>query len=246
MDTSLIPTPGMGHNMLAASRHLDALEDARSLASVVDAWQAQVGEIARSDDAEHARDLLARLTSAARSAESERVAEKEPHLAAGRAVDAQWKPVLELLAAAKKPIEALLSAWLKRERERLAAEAAAAREAAAKAEAEARAKLEAAAGIEQATVAAAQVEAARAATADAARLAKARPQVVSATGGARAASLRMTYRARCTDVLKAVRRYKGRPELIECLERLASADARAAKGQIEIPGFEVIAEERVA
>ena len=252
MDTNFRPA-GIGDNSLAAMQDNDRLpallHEAQELAGVVDVWVMRVPAIEDEEQAGKARDLLAKLTARIKEAEDARVAEKEPHLAAGRAVDARYKPVGAMLSACVQPIKTLLGAWLKREQARIDAEKAAARAEADRLarEAEAARKAAEAAGKVAAAVAAEQAaERAQAAAVVARQAEAARPQVVSASGGARKASLRVTYAARLVNFPIACRRYANHPEVVAVLEKLASAEARAAKGAGIIPGFEIVAQETVA
>lgn len=67
-------------------------------------------------------DFIKQLAAAVKNAEAARVAEKEPHLEGGRAVDGFFKPITEPLAKIKKEIESRLGVYLrakeKAERER--------------------------------------------------------------------------------------------------------------------------------
>ncbi len=65
------------------------------------------------------RDRLAKLFQAK---EKERKAEKEPHLEAGRAVDAKFNPILAEIEAAGKIVKAELTKWLRAEDDRIAKE----------------------------------------------------------------------------------------------------------------------------
>lgn len=240
----------IGHNSLANQQTADAAinltHEAQELSRVVDAWVAKVPEIATEAEAQDARDLLAKLTARGKSAEDARKAEKQPHLDAAREVDARYEPIKTLLAACAAPIKRLLEGWLRKERERQAAEAAAARAEAERLAADAAKAASAQRSI--ADTAAAQVATQRAEAAAAeARLAEAaKTQVASAVGGARAATLRRTWFAKLVSVPLACRRYGNHPDVIAVLEKLASADVRAAKGKISIPGFEVQYKESVA
>ena len=248
--------PMIGHNsgnMLAdqidAAKAPALLHEAQELAGVVDAWTETVKEIADEDEAAKARDLLAKLTAREKEIAAAHKAEKDPHLAAGRAVDEKWRTPAALLAACKAPIQLLLKGWLDREKARLASEKAAARAEADRLAREAEAARKAA--VEQRRVGAAvEAEQAEKRAAEAAAAAQkaetARPRVASATGGARAASVRVTFAARLTSFPAAVRHYANHAEIVAVLEKLASADARAAKGNIQIPGFEVVSKETVA
>ena len=68
--------------------------------------------------------LLNMLRAAEKSADTARKAEKEPHLEAGRAVDAQYKPVLERAKLAADACKKALAPWLQKvEAEKAAAAA---------------------------------------------------------------------------------------------------------------------------
>lgn len=56
-------------------------------------------------------DLLGEIKQAAKDAEAKRKAEKEPHLEAGRQVDANWKPIKDRLDAAAAEIKRLLTPY---------------------------------------------------------------------------------------------------------------------------------------
>lgn len=98
------------------------------------------GSEVTSDEQEAALDgLLDDVRTAKRDSEETRKAEKEPHLRAGQAVDAAWKPVLARLDAAADEIKKLLTPYrvakqkAKDEAARKAREEAEAKEAAARA-----------------------------------------------------------------------------------------------------------------
>lgn len=240
----------IGHNSLADQHEADAaadmLHDAQELSGVVDAWVAQVPEIGSATVAEQARDLLARITASSKSAEDTRKAEKQPHLDAARDVDARYEPIKTLLTACTAPVKRLLEGWLHKERERQAAEAAAARAEAQRLAAEAAKAAAAQRSIAETAAAQVAVQRAEAAALDARRAEAAKTQVASAIGGARAATLRRTWFAKLVSVPLACRRYGNHPDVIAVLEKLASAEVRAAKGKISIPGFEVQYKESVA
>ena len=96
-------------------------------------WIAEIGKIATQDQASKAGNFADAFAKLEKTSDEARKSEKEPHLEAGRAVDAKWQPIVkraaELKAWAKKATEPFLIA----EKARIAAEEAARREAAAKA-----------------------------------------------------------------------------------------------------------------
>ena len=62
-------------------------------------------------------DLIKLITACTKNAEAERVAEKEPHLAAGRAVDGFFKRITDELAGAKKTLEQRLTTYQRKKAE---------------------------------------------------------------------------------------------------------------------------------
>lgn len=187
--------------------------------------------------------LMDLLRTASKDADKARTEEKKPHDDAAKAVQARWKPLLEKADLAVSTCKAALAPWLARKEAEAKAAAEAARleaEAKAKAAAEAvrQADPEDLAGREQAE---ALVKDAQKADAAANKAEKARPQ---AAGGARAATLRSTFRPELTSPAEALKHYVAtNPDAIKaCLQRLAEIDVREGKRQL--PGF-VIHEEKV-
>lgn len=101
------------------------------------AWVKEIGKIATQEHATKAGNFADAFAKIEKASDEARKAEKEPHLEAGRAVDAKWQPIVkraaELKAWAKKSTEPFLIA----EKARIAAEEKAAAEARAKAAREA-------------------------------------------------------------------------------------------------------------
>jgi hypothetical protein len=69
--------------------------------------------------ADAATGILDKLRSLLRLAEAERVAEKEPHLEAGRAVDAKWSNIMSPAKDAGAELDARRKAYLRKEQQRL-------------------------------------------------------------------------------------------------------------------------------
>jgi hypothetical protein len=101
-------TAGIGHNMPPAHEAMAMhVEDLFKLVSDTTA-----GATVSTDAQEDALDeLLGQVREARRDAEVKRVAEKEPHLEAGRQVDAAWKPVTSRCDAAAEFIKGLLTPY---------------------------------------------------------------------------------------------------------------------------------------
>lgn len=91
------------------------------MAATVRLQQANSLTIATTEDLEAASELFNETRNTRDSSERARVAEKEPHLEAGRAVDARWKPILTTLDSAAAAITSKINAF-KREAQKRAEE----------------------------------------------------------------------------------------------------------------------------
>lgn len=204
-------------------------------------------EVVTADNAQDVRDLIARAQATTKKVEAARKEAKQPHLDAGKAVDAEFKPHRETLDSVVAALKEPLQAYLVAEEKRRQAEAEAARKAAEEAAAFAE---DAQGEDEDPELAAKAAEFARkreerAAQAEA--LAENGARVESGSGLARAASLR-TYRyAELTDAKAAAAHYSSHPDVLAAIEKVANAEIRAAKGApVSIPGVAVREEQRVA
>jgi hypothetical protein len=113
----------MGHN---APPEVVISETVKELREEAERWLKSIGgEIRTQADADKAANFADRFSELEREAEKVRVNEKEPHLRASRDVDAKWQPVKKAADAAKRWAKGLPEAFLKSERARKAAEAAA-------------------------------------------------------------------------------------------------------------------------
>lgn len=176
------------------------------------------------DNAPNLRDVMARATALTKRMEAARKDQKQPHLDAGRAVDADYKPWLSDVASLKNAAGDRLTPFLRAEQERQQREAEAARKLAEQERGdtilEDRAKAKAAQASEA-------------------------PRVNSASGLAKAASLRTFRYAKVTDAAKLVAHFADDFGVIDAAEKAANAKIRAAKGRpLEIPGIEIIEEQK--
>jgi len=183
-----------------------------------------------SENAGALRDIVARGNDIKKRMEAARKDAKQPHLDAGKAVDAAFKPPIENTTGIVTTAKSRLQAYLIAEQERERAEAEAARKAAE--------ALKDDAIIGQRVTEIADAKAKQAEQAG---------RVASQDGIAKVASLR-TYRfAQVDDATALVAHYASNPDMIALAEKLANADIRAAKGaEITIPGVTVAEEKRVA
>lgn len=164
----------MGDN--GAPAHITWMDHAESLVEIAEG----LTEITSDAQAEDVGKLASDAKQAARDAEKSRKAEKQPHLDAGKAVDANYKPVTQRLNRVADVTRSLLTPWIAAKREAEQAAARAAAELARKADEEARrAQAEAdPTDIEQVEKAAAAADEAKAAQQEA-RNAKAKPATVT-------------------------------------------------------------------
>lgn len=226
----------------------ELMREAEEISEVVNEWSEKISNVENEDQAQQLRDLMAKITGRLAQVEADREAEKRPYLEAGRAVDARYAPLKSLLEACARPVQELLVGWLKLERDRQQADVVAARTEAARlaAVAEAARKAVEAKRTVVSTTAAVDAERRAKEAAEAVETAlRAKPQVASASGGVRKAALRTTWYAVCTSVPLAFRTYGHHPDVIEVLERLASASAKTHKGNVAISGFEIRSKETV-
>lgn len=205
------------------------------------------GKIEDAETAAKAGDFLRGARQLFKQVEDERKKQKEPHLEAGKAVDAAFEKVKAIIEKTAGAAKRLLDAFAAEEEKRVRAEQAAA----AKAAAEARAKAE-----EEARAAAARNDIIGEAEAEAALKAAAKAEkaaakvetvkVGSATGAGKALSYRTIRSAKLVSAPIAFSRYRAHPEVVALLERLATAELRAKDGPDKIDGFEIVTERKVA
>lgn len=216
--------------------------DIEELAKDASEWLAKVGNIGNETDAEKAanyKDLLGKLY---RKAEKERKAEKQPHLDASKEVDERYKPLKNEAEKAGKRVASVLSAYMV-EQERIAREAAEAErrrleeEQRKREEAARKAAEEAAAKNEPAPVVEVEPEPAPVVI----------PEKVKLGGThAKATTLRSYWSAEITDYAKAVEHYATHSKVVEVIQQLADADARAMKEALNVPGVKLKEERRAA
>jgi len=169
--------------------------------------------------------------------------EKEPHLEAGRAVDAKYKPLLAKVQDAIKSVTRKLTAFMEAEEAKARAAAEAARRQAEE-EAARAAKLaeEAKAAEEDDPFAAFDTnEEARKAEAEAAALkrqaaAPVKVNVASADGGKAAGLRTVGWNVEITDPSAFVAHFAERMEVLDLAKKLAEREAKATNGQAKIPG----------
>ena len=198
-------------------------------------------------NAQEYRDHIGYGVKLAKEIDGQRETEKKPHLEAGRAVDAAYKPLLETVEATQKKLKAPLQSFIverEKEAKRIADEKAKAlreaEEAARKVVEEPEEGPFLAATAPTVDLAAAKVEA------KVAELqVSAASRVSSAAGGFNATSLKTVRKANVTDYAALIAHYASHYEVKDAALKLANADIRHAKGApITIPGVEIV-EERV-
>lgn len=172
-------------------------------------------------DADRLSNHKDRLTKLYKAKEAERTLEKKPHLEAGALVDAKFKPILAKVEETGKAVKAVLTKWLVAEQARINAETAAA----AKAEEAARqAAIKADEPVPEPVKA---VE----------------PTRVKAGTAGRSIALRTFKSARIKDYAKALEAVANNQEIRDLVQTLAD---RAARADMELPGCEIVSEQRAA
>jgi hypothetical protein len=198
------------------------------------------------EQAEALGSLLTRFREARKGADEQRAVEKKPHDDAAKAVQANWKPLVDKCERAEKIAKNAIGTWqLKLEAEQRAAAADAARKADEE-RAAAQEALRLASSSERlgdAEEAEAALKRAKDAETAAARADKAKPLV--ATGG-RSVGLRSYWEPELVDSVEALKHYRAvRPEELKAfLLEQAQRDVRA--GARSIPGFTITEERKAA
>lgn len=195
-------------------------------------------------EAEAVSKLLDMIRTAAKDADKARAAEKKPHDDAGKAVQAKWKPLLDRAELAVDTCKKVLTPWLQKlEADRRAEAERARQDAEAKAAEAAEAmRTTSLADLDGREEAERLVKDAKRAEADATRAEKARPQ---AAGGARATTLRVSYRPELVNASEALKHFvRVRPDDVkDALLELARIEVR--NGARILPGFTIHAEQSV-
>lgn len=241
--------PGIGHNVPPAADNFPAIKGrADQLAATANEWLANVKAITDLKTAEACDSFLAQVRAEMKAADKDRKAINAPHETEVKANNERFRGVTALLETCERLLSPLKAGWLQRERDRLAAEKAAAEAAAFKAMQEAEDARKAAEAAAAPSVQAALVVEQTAAKADAAIAAlaeaeKARP-VVKGGLAARASGLRTYWFAVVNDWDKAVAHYSEDPKVREVVQALANAEARASHEHMMVAGAVAKFEER--
>ena len=245
--------PGIGHNKADPAQALN--DSAEQLALTCNAWLMQVSEIETEDQAAKATDFRERVKAETKEAEKTRKAEKQPHIDAGKAVDAKFNPIKQKLETIEALFRPLLNGWLQKKE-------AARREAERKAEAEALEKIrladEATKAAEDAVKASeggdvvgatiAADEAAKAAEDAVKQADDVSNSTVSVKGNysARKTGLRTTSTAEIISYPALLEHYKDHPRIKKTLDQLAGEWARSPEQrQTPLPGVKLVTSQSV-
>lgn len=220
-----------GNNPPAFEAHKVNIDDLREEAK---AWL-DGKAVESAEEAEGLNTLLDLARQAGKAADEARASEKKPHLEAGKAVDKQWKPLIDGAELIANLCKKALTPWNIAEASRRAEEARKAQEAADAEAALAMAAERAASTLEDAE----QADQQEASAKQAAKVAK--TAVKAATSGL---GLRTTYRAEITDFAVAARHFwQPHHHRFEALVlEIANEQARIVKA--DMPGIKVIAEQK--
>ena len=207
-----------------------------------------LGKITDEESASLLNDFINGSRKLAAEIDKERKAQKEPHKIAGETVDAAFKTLLDPVEKIVARLKPIMTGYLAEKQRQIDAEKEAARREAARLAEEARiAAAQAAARNDVVGEAEAERLAAEAAKAQKAAEKPATANVQSGTGGGRTMALRKVRFAVVDDINRAFVTFRGHPELTELLNRLATAQVRAAGWDGTVPpGFRVEEKEAAA
>ena len=214
------------------------------LVEAANEWLKTVKEITDEPTTKAADDFLGQIKDELAAMDADRKKINKPHDDAIAANNSQFRPLVALLTKSKELLSPLKTAWLQREKARLAAERAAKEAAALKAMQEAEeAARRAASSVEAAVRADEAQERAQALLDDAQKASTAKAQV-RGDYMARASGLRTYWSAKVEDYDAAVQHYKGHVKVKELIQQLADASAREFKEAMNVPGCKAVSEER--
>lgn len=178
-----------------------------------------------------------------KDAEAERKVQKEPHMAAAKAVDEAFKPVMDRVEQAGKALGAAITRYLEVEESKNRAAAA---EAARIAQKESRKAMEAQRAAQASAdpfeaFDASEADAkANAAQDQALRAAQSTRATLTSDDTARAMALKVTgYDVTVTDAAALVAHFAAHPDVIEAARKAAASQARATNGAVSIPGVTI-------
>lgn len=239
-------TPTIGHNLPSP---LDLIrDDAEAVAKAANEWHVAVPQILDAETAQRSDDYLSQITKWITKVDHTRLAETQSLRDKVAAINATYRPLQELLQAAKNLINPKRTDWLQREQRRHNEEKRRQQEAAARikfaSDAAFKKALAHAGDIvgNMATAATLALQAQEAAEAAARPVERAQ---VRGSYSARASSLRTTWRAEVDSVRHCFDYYQNRSEIRELLTKLASAEAATAHREGRtIPGCRIIGEEK--
>lgn len=234
--------PGIGHNM--PDDPFEALK-AELEGEVEIARDLLKKPVENSDDADKVANFANRVSAINKKADELFTVEKRPHLEAGRAVDEKWRPVRETAKVLASQLKAHVEKFLKeerereRERQRIAAEDAAAKRRAA--EEAAKKAADVSPNPDDPEMIARQQEAERLKEEALKAEREAAERRVQAGRTGSKVSLRTVKSARIVDYDKLVEALKGRDEMKELVQSLAN---RSARSGVDLPGMEIVTEEK--
>lgn len=240
----------IGHNSGVIDPYL--LDSLRERADEFGAAAKSWGEsgVASQDDSERITDFITGARGLWKEIDEARKEAKRPHDEAAKAVQSAFAPLLDAVKRAADLAKELQTGWLLQEKRRAEEarqrEIAEARRAAEEAEARRKAAEEAGRAV-AAAEAEREAEAARKA-AQAAEKSEAHAVAKSASGGGRTVALRTYHVPKIVNRRRAFMALEDThgAEIDEFLASLVRAEFRANGGPVEIPGVEVVAEERAA
>lgn len=190
------------------------------------------------DNAAQFRDLIAMGGEIEKKLEARRKAEKQPHLDAGKAIDAAHSILCEPINKGRDYLKKALGKYMLAEEQRRREEAERARREAEEARKAAESEKDPFADFDAKQAEETAREATKVAT---------KPVNVSGFESSRAAGLRTYWLIEVANGAALVAHFASSPHMIEEARKLAAAQVRAAKGaDCGIPGIKIIEDKRVA
>ena len=207
-------------------------------------WLKTVKDITDEPTAKACDDFLNQIKDELAAIDKDRKGINAPWEAKVKVNNDTFRPLVALLDKSKVMLAPLKTRWLKREQDRLAAERAAKEAAALKAMQEAEEAARKATASVEAAVRADEAQANAATLLDEAQRASTAKASVKGDYAVRASGLRTYWSATIENYDAALKHYGPRAEVRDLIQRLADADARADKADMDVPGCKAKSEQR--
>ncbi len=234
----------IGHNQPPEDKYAPYRDRTHDIVESANDWLKSVKEITDLPTAKACDDFLKQISDEIAAIKSDRMAWNKPYEDAVKANNEAFRPISTLLEKCQELLKPLKVRWLQREKDRLAKERAEKEAAALKAMQDAADAAAKATTSVEAAVRADEAQERASELLDAAQKASTAKAQVKGDYATKASGLRTYWKAEITGFRQAMLHYENHPKMVELVQELADADARADKSQMAVPGCKPVSEDR--